>query len=275
MKKIIALLLCAVMCLSFVACNNESGNTETPPVGENTDSNVLTNDTTNDDTFATNDDTTNETDSNDFDLCQEWREIASGQTIIFAKDGNVTINGTTMKYEYNKELELVTVFDAFTTNFNVVFENDTYKLTVSNHVFVPATKYESFHSAYVTEKLASLTEGKTKLIIGNTYTTTNGKSFTFMDAGLIGNDIEVQCGFALYFDQYGLNFDNVKYSSPSYNGIFGIGEQYYWHKENMICYGGGFSFTKAELEADRNEFGILSFTIDGEGFYVSVDAFLK
>ena len=43
MKKIIALLLCAVVCLSFVACNNESGNTETPPVGENTGNNGTTN----------------------------------------------------------------------------------------------------------------------------------------------------------------------------------------------------------------------------------------
>ena len=48
MKKIIALLLCAVVCLSFVACNNESGNTETPPSGENTENNGgTTNDTNN------------------------------------------------------------------------------------------------------------------------------------------------------------------------------------------------------------------------------------
>ena len=39
MKKLIAFLLVAVMCLSFVACNNESGNTETPPNGENTENN--------------------------------------------------------------------------------------------------------------------------------------------------------------------------------------------------------------------------------------------
>ncbi len=39
MKKIIALLLVAVMCLSFVACNNESGNTETPSNGEDTENN--------------------------------------------------------------------------------------------------------------------------------------------------------------------------------------------------------------------------------------------
>ena len=263
MKKLIALLLVAVMCLALVACNNESGNTETPPSGENTENNG-----------GSTDDTTNDNDSNGFDLCQEWREIASGQTIVFAKDGNVTMNGATMKYEYNKELELVTVFDDFTTNFNVVFENDTYKLTISNHIFVPATKYESFHSAYVTEKLASITEGKTELVIGNTYTTASGTTFTFVDAGIIGNDIEVECMAALYFDKYIDNIDNSKYTTPSTNSYFGICVQDYWNKENMICYGGGF-FQKANLEADKNEFGILSFTIDGEGFYVSVDVFLK
>ncbi len=47
MKKIIALLLVAVMCLSFVACGG-SGNTETPPSGENTENNGgSTNDTNN------------------------------------------------------------------------------------------------------------------------------------------------------------------------------------------------------------------------------------
>lgn len=49
MKKLIALLLVAVMCLSFVACD-ESGNTETPPSGENTENNG----------GSTNDNTTNE-----------------------------------------------------------------------------------------------------------------------------------------------------------------------------------------------------------------------
>ncbi len=48
MKKLIALLLVAVMCLSFVACNNGSGDTETPPSGENTENNGgSTNDTNN------------------------------------------------------------------------------------------------------------------------------------------------------------------------------------------------------------------------------------
>lgn len=40
MKKLIALLLVAVMCLSFVACDDESGNTETPPSGESNENNL-------------------------------------------------------------------------------------------------------------------------------------------------------------------------------------------------------------------------------------------
>lgn len=39
MKKLIALLLVAVMCFAFVACGGGSGNTETPPSGENTENN--------------------------------------------------------------------------------------------------------------------------------------------------------------------------------------------------------------------------------------------
>ena len=39
MKKFLTLLLVAMMCLSFVACGGESGNTETPSSGENTENN--------------------------------------------------------------------------------------------------------------------------------------------------------------------------------------------------------------------------------------------
>jgi len=74
MKKIIALLLVAVMCLSFVACSGESDNTETPSGGGN---------------IENNGGSTNESDSNDLDLCQEWREIASGGTIKFDEEGKV------------------------------------------------------------------------------------------------------------------------------------------------------------------------------------------
>ena len=61
MKKLIAFLLVAVMCLSFVACNNESGTAETPSNGENTENNSgSTSNTTTNENDSTNDGTTNE-----------------------------------------------------------------------------------------------------------------------------------------------------------------------------------------------------------------------
>ena len=61
MKKIIALLLVAVMCLPFVACD-ESGNTEIQPSGENTENNGgSTSDTTTSENNSTNDTDGNET----------------------------------------------------------------------------------------------------------------------------------------------------------------------------------------------------------------------
>ena len=73
MKKLIALLLVTIICLALVACNNESGNTdttsssgntETPSSGENTENNGgVTNDNTTNKDDTPNDETTNKDDT--------------------------------------------------------------------------------------------------------------------------------------------------------------------------------------------------------------------
>ena len=272
MKKFIALLLCAVMCLPLVACNNESGNTETPPVGENTESNVLTNDTTNDDTFATNDDTTNETDSNDFDLCQEWREIASGETLAFDKDGNMHIDGKTCKYEYNSELNIISVFDSQTFNITVAFEDDIYKLKFEVEVYVPAVVYEIFHSAYIEERIPKIINDKTELIPGRAYTTSNGIEFTFVKAEISTENPNGR--FLVYISSeqtISISSAEYKYSNRYYDS-FSISRDAEKSEANTSCFAGG-SREIPDLENDRNEFGFFIISIDGEIYYIPIETF--
>ena len=286
MKKLIALLLVAVMCLSFVACD-ESGTAETPSNGENTENNGgSTSNTTTNENDSTNDgitdaedssnDTTNgdETTNNSF-IYQEWREIASGGTLIFDKDGNMHIEGETYKYKYDKELEMISVFYHQTINMKVVFEEDTYKLKLAGEVYVPATIYEKFHSSYVEQKKAKAIEGKTELEIGNTYNTPSGVKFIFTKAEITGTD---SCRFNVYLTYEGdLNVSKeAEYHNASINySFFSFSQTPIQSEINTHCFSGG-SQKMTKLETDHNEeFGILSFTIDGVEFYVSIDTFFE
>lgn len=87
MKKLI-LLLVVVVCLSFVACNNESGSTETPQSGEGTDISSNPN-------YQTLINV----------LCTEW--VGENSTAIFNKDGTCNINGI----DYTWEIHSIVVDD--------------------------------------------------------------------------------------------------------------------------------------------------------------------
>ena len=91
MKKLIALLLVAVMCLSFVACGGESGNTETPPSGENTENTDVASNPNYQILFNI--------------ICTEW--VGENSTAIFNKDGTCNINGI----DYTWEIHSIVVDD--------------------------------------------------------------------------------------------------------------------------------------------------------------------
>lgn len=252
MKKTIALILVLVFCFGLAACGDPSG--ESPKDNEST--------------------LTGNNSSGGLDLCQEWREVSKGITISFDKDGGCVYNGTNCKYEYNESLGVISVYAAYTINLNVTKDGGIYTLTAGRSTFVPTANYEEYHAAYmeeyIAENLPPLIEGKTELLVGNTYTTANGMVFTFEKAELITEGTE--CGFSLYFlCDTKFEISTAKYNSPRNMAGFGMQEQP--NDGEALKYVFGASFDKAKVEEDVNDYGILSFIIDDTEYYVSVDAF--
>lgn len=246
MKKIIALTLALILCFGLCACGDTSG--ESTPASNNS--------------------------SGKLDLCQEWREVSRGIAISFDKDGGCVYNGTNCKYEYNESLGVVSVYAARTINLNVTQDGDIYTLTAGRTTFVPSANYEEYHAAYmeeyIAENLPPLIEGKTELLVGNTYTTANGMVFTIEKAELITNGTE--CGFSLYFIcDSKFKISTARYNSPRNMAGFGMQEQP--NDGEALKYVFGASFDKAKVEEDVNDYGILSFIIDETEYYISVDAF--
>jgi len=251
MKKIIALILALVLCFGLVACGE-------PDVDSSKDDESTT---------AGN----NNSDKLDF-LYQEWREVSRGIELSFDKDGGCVFKGTNCKYEYNESLGVVSIYAASTLNLNVTKDGDVYTLTVGDTTFVPYANYEEYHAAYIEKYIEKMIEGKTELVAGNTYTTSNGTVFTFEKAELITE--ETQCRFSLYFicDKE-LQFYNTQYNSPRNMAGFGMTKQP--NDGKALKYVFGMAFNKAKVEEDLNDYGFLSFIIDDTEYYVSVDAFFN
>ena len=88
MKKLIAMLLVAVMCLSFVAC----GNTEV------------------------NDASINDNNEEKSEIVGTWNpsndSVLAGYTIVFSEDGTGTIKDTKTRWKYDDELSCYIVANA-------------------------------------------------------------------------------------------------------------------------------------------------------------------
>ena len=121
------------------------------------------------------------------------------------------------------------------------------------------------------EKIESIIEGKTKLVVGDTYTTKDGIKFTFEKAEITGENTD--CMFNLYFSYEGsLDVGQADYTSASHWSGFGLAPQDNGSEGNTRRFAGGFE-ERASLEADRDRYGFLCFTINGEAYYVQIETF--
>lgn len=127
MKKIILLILVLIICLGLVACGDTSGesangNESTPK--ENDRSGIL-------------------------DLCKEWHSLSSRMSISFNTKGTCTFDGSECKYEYDKAKGIISIYDTYTVNLNVVIRGDATWLKTQDVAFVPLAAYEKYDEAYL------------------------------------------------------------------------------------------------------------------------------
>ncbi len=165
MKKSIALLLVAVMCFSLAACggDKETSNNNEPQTNNS----------------GSQQEANNDTKTEKFDLYQEWKNVLTGASFTFDKNGTVTTeDGTEYKYEYDKKLEMISLYASMTVNLNITEENGVYKIGTEKNSFVTTDNYDELHAIAIEEAYTSNAEGATIVKIGESFAGVNGLNIT-------------------------------------------------------------------------------------------------
>ena len=165
MKKFLALLVALILCLSLVACGEES---ETASKSESQT-----------DTSSSKVEENKEEKPGKFNLYQEWKNILTGSSLTFDKNGTVkTDTGSEYKYEYDKKLNMISLYASMTLNLNVTEENGVYKIGTEKNKFVTVEHYEDFHALAVEEAYAEAKNVETIVKIGESIPNVNGLTVT-------------------------------------------------------------------------------------------------
>ena len=235
MKKAFSLILALVLCLSLCACDTPSG-AEKAVIGA-------------------------------------WIMDGEYDVFVFSEDGKVVVRETE-EYDwwYDKDAGRYCIsFYGLTYTF-VIEENEKGRyFDVDGERLYYVENYDP--EAMEAEKIASIKEGKTELIVGNSYTSENGVIFTFDKAEITGE--ETDCLFNPYFTHDGsLDLGQADYESFTHWSGFGLAHQPNGSEGSTHRYAGGFE-EMANLQKDREKYGFLCFTIDGTEYFVSIDAFFE
>ncbi len=187
MKKIIALLLAIVVCLSLCACGSSSKTAK-------------------------------------IDILGEWVWVGDkSNTITFNEDGTCQYSsGHNAKYSVDYDLSIITIHDTFTMNYNIVNENGIVKLS-SSADYVRKENYENANAEYVaaenaqkeTNQLSAIDafylegkENRDDLVFGKPYALNGTTNITFLS-----------CSLGEYKDYYyTLNF-NISIENNSENEV--------------------------------------------------------
>lgn len=238
MKKILALLLAAVMCLSLAACGGNGASAEKAMIGA-------------------------------------WNKEGGYDVCVFSDDGKVARGSEQYEWWYDKEAERYSM-SVYGLTYTFAIEEDEngrfFAVDGIRYYYVENYDPAALEAEYIQNQIASLTEGKTELVVGNTYTTANGAEFTFEKAEITG---ETDCFFNMYItSEEQLRFSNESYYYFGGRSGFGIGFQE-GGEGNTRRYGGCSFNNLSALQSHKDKYGFLCFNIDGTSYYVPIDTFFE
>lgn len=255
MKKILPLILALALCFGMAACGS-------------TDTDSDRSDKKHDDEAKM--------DSAAEEFVGEWKtnmvDISMGDVtvykvavIVLNADGTASYREHPATWEYKDGTIHLAVTGGGVGVLEIAKEDGKTVLKFSQYTYYRANEFEEI------DNMPALTEGRTELLVGNTYTTANGMVFTIEKLELITD--EANCRFALSV----ASDEDFEIGSTQYyaaNNSAGFTMQNQSRDGNVTHFQSAFSFEKASVEADAEAFGVLHFTIDGTDYYISVDAFL-
>lgn len=211
MKKIIALLLVAVMCFSLAACggDKETSNNNEPQTNNS---------------GSQQEEANSDTKTEKFDLYQEWKNVLTGSSLTFDKNGTVTTeDGTEYKYEYDKKLEMISLYSSMTINLNITEENGVYKIGTEKNSFVTTANYDEYHAIAVEEAYTSKIEGATVVKIGESFAGVTGLNITVNKAEIVDATIGT---FDLYITCENTTSEDIEFVNWT---------DYYWMRGNAFA----------------------------------------
>ncbi len=239
MKKILALLLATVMCLSLAACGGNGASAKKAMIGA-------------------------------------WNKEGGYDVCVFSDDGKVTRGSEQYEWWYDKEAERYSMSVYGLTYTFAIEEDETgrfFAVDGIHYYYVENYDPAALEAEYIQNQIISLTEGKTELVVGDTYTTESGVEFTLEKAEITG---ETDCSFNLYItSEEQLSCDNEAYHYFGGRSSFGIGHQSEANEGNTRRYAGCCFKSLSELEAHKDKYGFLCFTIDETAYYVSINTFFE
>ena len=111
-KRFLSMILLAVISFSLVACGNSETINNEPKASE-----------VNSQQEAEEPQEIEQSKKNEkFNLYQEWKDIQTGESFVFDKDGTVIYKENAYKYEYNEKIDVITVYLSSSINLNVIEE---------------------------------------------------------------------------------------------------------------------------------------------------------
>ena len=250
MKKTISLILALILCLGLCACGS---------------SNAESDGTTNKQNDATQE-YVGEWKTNIIDISMSDVTIYKVAVITLNADGTASYREKPATWEYKNGTIHLAVTGGGVAVLGIEKEDGKTVLKFSEYTYYRANEFEKI------DNMPALTEGRTELLVGDTYTTANGMAFTLNKAELITEETNYR--FALYIAS-DKDFDIGSTQYYAANNFAGFTMMNQSRDGNVTCFQSAFSFDKAKVKADAEDFGILHFAIDGTEYYLSVDAFFQ
>ena len=151
--------------------------------------------------------------SAEFVLCQEWKNVMSGESYVFSDDGSCAYEGTEGKYEYDAENNAVKCDLGWGVETYEVFEEDgIFKLRFMEYVYVPANVYAEYHERAILDAQAELLQDNTYVAMGEANMLPCGLSYTLdsVDVNEADNAFTLNFTCKNNTDEYCADFDNIK-----------------------------------------------------------------
>ena len=240
MKKVISLLLALVLCLSLAACGGNGASAEKAIIGA-------------------------------------WNKEDGYDVCVFSDDGKVARGSEQYEWWYDKEAERYSM-SVYGLTYTFAIEEDEngrfFTIEGIHYYYVENYDPAAMDAEYIEKQIATLTEGKTELVVGNTYTTANGAEFTFEKAEITGEaDL---CNFNLYItseEEFGADTGASYYYDGGWAGLAIVSQN--GGEGNTRLYSGGIYQNLSTLQSHKAKYGFLCFKLGGTSYYVSIDAFFE